>query len=65
VLIQTKRIKAFPIVLLGKDFWGGLVDWFRARLVADGFCNARDLDLFLVTDSIEEAVAHIRRHVVV
>ena len=65
VLIQTKRIKAFPIVLLGKDFWGGLVDWFRGRLVADGFCNARDLDLFLVTDSIEEAVAHIRRHVVV
>jgi hypothetical protein len=33
--------------------------------VVDGFCNAKDLDLFLVTDSIEEAVAHIRRHVVV
>jgi hypothetical protein len=65
VLIQTKRIKAFPIVLLGKDYWGGLVEWFRNRLVVDGFCNAKDLDLFLVTDSIEEAVAHIRRHVVV
>jgi len=65
VLIQTKRIKAFPIVLLGKDYWGGLVDWFRERLVVDGFCNAKDLDLFLVTDSIEEAVAHIRRHVVI
>lgn len=64
VLIQTKRIKAFPIVLLGKDFWGGLVDWFRERLVADGYCHAKDLDLFLVTDSSEEAVAHIRRHVV-
>lgn len=65
VLIQTKRIKGFPIVLLGKDYWSGLVDWFRTRLVADGFCNERDLDLFLVTDSTEEAVAHIRRHVII
>jgi len=65
VLIQTKRIKAFPIVLLGKDYWEGLVDWFRNRLVVDGFCNAKDLDLFLVTDSIEEAVAHIQRHVII
>jgi uncharacterized protein (TIGR00730 family) len=64
VLIQTRRIKAFPIVLLGKDFWGGLVDWFQTRLVADGYCGPRDMDLFLVTDSNEEAVAHIKRHVV-
>jgi len=41
------------------------VDWFRDRLVTDGYCNAKDLDLFLVTDSNEEAVAHIRRHVVI
>ena len=64
VLIQTKRIKGFPIVLMGVDYWSGLIDWFRKRLVADGFCNAKDLDLFLVTDSNEEAVEHIRRHVV-
>jgi len=65
VLIQTKRIKAFPIVLMGTEFWGGLIDWFKNRLVADGYCNLRDLDLFLLTDSCEEAVAHIRRHVVI
>jgi len=64
VLIQTRRIKGFPIVLMGVDYWSGLIDWFRTRLVADGFCNAKDLDLFLVTDSNEEAVEHIRRHVV-
>lgn len=64
VLIQTKRIKAFPIVLLGTEFWGGLVDWFKKRLVVDGYCNEKDLSLFLVTDSIEEAVEHIRRHVI-
>jgi uncharacterized protein (TIGR00730 family) len=65
VLIQTKRIKGFPIVLLGKEYWSGLVEWFKNRLVVDGYCNPADLDLFLVTDSIEEAVAHIRRHVVI
>jgi uncharacterized protein (TIGR00730 family) len=65
VLIQTKRIKAFPIVLMGTEFWGGLIDWFKNRLVTDGYCNLRDLDLFLLTDSCEEAVAHIRRHVVI
>jgi uncharacterized protein (TIGR00730 family) len=65
VLIQTKRIKPFPIVLLGKDYWSGLVDWFRTRLVVDGFCKEQDLDLFLVTDSTEEAVAYISRHVIV
>jgi len=64
VLIQTKRIRSFPIVLLGTDYWSGLIDWFRNRLVVDGYCNAKDLDLFLVTDSIEEGVAHIKRHVV-
>ena len=64
VLIQTKRIRAFPIVLLGKEFWAGLIDWFGQRLVADGYCHPKDMDLFLLTDSSEEAVAHIKRHVV-
>jgi uncharacterized protein (TIGR00730 family) len=64
VLIQTKRIKSFPIVLLGTEFWGGLVDWFKTRLVTDGYCNAKDLDLFMVTDSIEDAVSYIRKLVI-
>ena len=64
VLIQTKRIRPFPIVLLGTEFWGGLVDWFKNRIVTDGFAKEEDLDLFIVTDSPEEAVNHIKRHVV-
>jgi uncharacterized protein (TIGR00730 family) len=65
VLIQTKRIKPFPIVLLGKDYWAGLVDWFRKQLVSNAFCKEEDLDLFMVTDSPEEAVAYIKKHVVI
>ncbi|GAB7022962.1 LOG family protein [Salidesulfovibrio brasiliensis] len=64
VLIQTKRIRPFPIVLMGTDFWGPLVDWFKEKLVKDGFCHKDDLDLFIVTDDIKEAVGHIKRHVV-
>ena len=64
VLIQTKRIRPFPIVLMGTEFFGGLVEWFKDRLVKDGYCNEEDLDLFIVTDSIDEAVSHIKRHVV-
>ncbi|SME90784.1 TIGR00730 family Rossman fold protein [Desulfovibrio gilichinskyi] len=65
VLIQTKRIKPFPIILMGTKFWGGLIDWFKTSLVADGFCSEENLDLFMVTDSPEEAVAHIKKHVII
>ncbi|WP_147821596.1 TIGR00730 family Rossman fold protein [Salidesulfovibrio onnuriiensis] len=64
VLIQTKRIRPFPIVLLGTEYWSGLIDWFKNSMVTSKFCNVEDLDLFLVTDDIKEAVNHIKRHVV-
>lgn len=59
-LVQTDKITRFPIVLLGVEFWSPLVDWIRDRLVGDGMISAPDLDLFLVTDSVTEAVDHIR-----
>ncbi|MBN2140922.1 MAG: TIGR00730 family Rossman fold protein [Desulfovibrionaceae bacterium] len=65
VLIQTKRIKPFPIILMGSEHWQGLAEWFKSRMVANGFCRQEDLDLFLITDSGEEAVAHIKKHVIV
>ena len=65
VLIQTKRIKPFPIVFMGSAFWGGLVDWFRTSLVSRGFLRPADLELFTVLDAAEDAVSFIRRHVIV
>lgn len=65
VLIQTRRIKPFPIILMGTDFWSGLIDWFKERMVTDGYCTKDDLNLFYVTDSPEEAVAHIKKHVII
>ncbi|MDO5731903.1 TIGR00730 family Rossman fold protein [Corynebacterium sphenisci] len=58
-MVQTGKITRFPIVLLGSEFWGGLVDWMRDRLVAEGTISPEDMDLIFVTDSVPEAMAHI------
>jgi uncharacterized protein (TIGR00730 family) len=55
-LVQTRKITRFPIVLLGSDYWSGLVDWLRNTVVASGKASAQDLELLTVTDSIEEVV---------
>lgn len=58
-LIQTGKIHNFPIVLFDTDYWGGLVDWMRNVMLAEGKISPEDMDLFIVTDSAEEAVDYI------
>ena len=55
-LVQTRKVTSFPIVLLGRDYWSGLVDWIRGTVLAGGKVFEADLDMFTVTDSVEEAV---------
>ncbi len=59
-LMQTMKIEPFPVVLVGREFWGGLLDWFRATL-RDEYktVSPEDFDLFMVTDSVEEAVQFV------
>jgi uncharacterized protein (TIGR00730 family) len=59
-LIQTGKIREFPVVLLGSDYWSGLIDWLRDRMLADGNISPEDVDMLRVTDSVEEAVAVCR-----
>jgi uncharacterized protein (TIGR00730 family) len=54
-LIQTGKVRNFPVVLFGREYWGGLVDWLRTRMLAEGKISAPDLDLLIVTDAPEEA----------
>ncbi|MGV0409249.1 LOG family protein [Corynebacterium resistens] len=56
VMVQTGKIQRFPIILIGTEFWGGLVDWIRSRLVDEGMISPEDVDLFHVTDDPLEAV---------
>ncbi len=55
-LIQTGKIKHFPVVLFGRAYWQGLVDWLRATVARERKINVEDLDLFHTTDDPEEAV---------
>ncbi|WP_242676910.1 TIGR00730 family Rossman fold protein [Rhodococcus sp. ABRD24] len=55
-LVQTRKITRFPIVLMGTEFWGGLIDWVRNTLEHFGKISPGDSDLIHVTDSVEEAV---------
>jgi len=55
-LIQTKKVGRFPIVLVGKKFWAGIVDWFKKTLVDEKMISEEDLNLFSVVDSPDDAV---------
>lgn len=63
-LIQTRKIKPFPIILVGSSFWTGLVDWIKEQLLGSGKIAEEDLLLFEVFDEVDEVVQHIRKNVV-
>lgn len=63
-LIQTRRIKSFPIILVGTDHWSGLVDWMQDKLLADDKIENKDMQIFRIMDKPEEIVAHIRKTVI-
>lgn len=56
-LVQTQKVTSFPIVLIGVDYWSGLLAWMRDTVLAEGKINAEDLDMLTLTDDVEEAVA--------
>ena len=55
-LIQTLKIETFPIILVGTDFWGGLVDWIKSTLLDAGNISPEDLDLFHVVDRADDVI---------
>ena len=61
-LIQTQKIHPFPIYLLGKGYWEGLIEWIKDTMLAHGCISPEDLDLFHVTDDPEEVANGIERH---
>jgi uncharacterized protein (TIGR00730 family) len=64
-LIQTRRIKSFPIILVGKSYWGGLLDWIRQEMLPAGNIKEEDLLLFNIIDDPDEVVNTIKRTVII
>ncbi|MDH4320295.1 MAG: TIGR00730 family Rossman fold protein [Desulfobulbaceae bacterium] len=63
-LMQTRRIKSFPVVLVGTEFWSGLLDWMQEKQVGAGYLRKDDMFLFSLMDDPDEIVHHIKRTVV-
>jgi uncharacterized protein (TIGR00730 family) len=63
-LIQTKKMQRIPIVMFGTEYYAGLLDWMRGTLLAHGAIDERDLDLWLLTDDVREAVDYLDKHIV-
>lgn len=61
-LIQTKKIRSFPVILYGSSFWTGLVDWLKERVLELGCISEEDLDLFYIVDTPEEVLPIIQEH---
>jgi uncharacterized protein (TIGR00730 family) len=64
-LIQTKRIKSFPVVLMGSEYWKGLIDWMKKTMIKELMIEKDDLNYFQIIDDPEEVVRHIRKFIIV
>jgi hypothetical protein len=64
-LIQTKRIKSFPVILMGKEYWGGLLKWLKDRMIGEGKILPEDLELLQVMDDPEQIVKYIQKFIIV
>ena len=58
-LVQTGKITWFPVILVGVDYWSGLMDWLKARVAESGKISPDDLDLIHLTDEVEEIISII------
>lgn len=64
-LIQTKRIRAFPVILMDTGYWKGLIDWMKESMVKEKTISESDIEIFSLVDTPEEAISIIKRTVVV
>ena len=59
-LVQTRKVTRFPVILYGREYWSGLLDWVRTTMTETGTISPADIDLLTVTDDIGEAIAEIQ-----
>ena len=64
-LIQTKRIKPFPIILVGSDFWSGLLDWIQEKILVNGNVDSDDMSIIRLLDEPQEIVSYIKKTIVI
>ncbi len=60
-LIQTGKIRGFPVILVGSAFFGGMIEWIKVKLLGEGMISPEDLDLIQLTDEPQEVMEIVRR----
>lgn len=63
-LIQTHRIRSFPVIMMGSEYWKGLIDWLKNTLLHEAKLLPEDIDLIQIIDNPEEVVKHIQKFII-
>jgi len=63
-LIQTKKMRPFPIILVDSSYWNGLIEWIREKLLSSGTITKEDMNIFKVMDEPEEIVEYVKKFVI-
>jgi uncharacterized protein (TIGR00730 family) len=63
-LIQTKKMKPFPVILVDSSYWNGLIEWIREKLLSSGTITKEDMNIFKVIDEPEEIVEYVKKFVI-
>ncbi len=64
-LVQTQRIKPLPIILVGSDYWSGLMEWIKSRLLAEKRISHQDIDILQVADEPEDVIKAVKKIVII
>ena len=59
-LIQTHRIKPLPVILVGREYWEGLIDWIKEQLLAEELISPEDMDIFQIMEDPKEIVQTVK-----
>jgi len=63
-LIQTKKMKPFPVILVDSSYWNGLIEWIKGKLLSSGTITKEDMNIFKVIDEPEEIVEYVKKFVI-
>jgi uncharacterized protein (TIGR00730 family) len=63
-LVQTHRIKPFPLILVGSDYWAGLIDWIKTKLLSENRISPEDIEILQVMDEPEDIVKAVQKVII-
>ncbi|EKD41705.1 MAG: hypothetical protein ACD_73C00569G0002 [uncultured bacterium] len=61
-LVQTNKTERMPVILMGKSYWKGMIDWVKDQVISFGYIDKADLKLVTLTDDVDEVVSIIKKH---